>query len=71
MLTRNLCCVRKWYSMQCNCSLIPPSQVEQFGEPTWKKLALAVADRVGGNNLALARNIAIEHPGSFNATSFH
>lgn len=71
MLTRNLHCVRKWYNVQYNCSPIPPPQVERFGDPTWRRLASAVADRIGGNNLALARNIAREHPGSFNTTSLH
>ena len=38
-------------------------QVERFGKPTWRRLAEAVEDHVGGNNLALAQTIAREHPG--------
>ena len=72
MLTRTLHCMcqKMVQYMQYNCSLIPPPQVEQFGEPTWRRLVKAVENRVGGNNHALARNIAAEHPGS-NTTSFH
>ena len=43
------------------CSL-PISQVEKFGKPTWKSLAKAVEDKVGGNNSAMAQKIAREHP---------
>ena len=45
----------------CVCSL--HLQVERFGKPTWRRLAEAVEDHVGGNNLALAQTIAREHPG--------
>ena len=38
-------------------------QVERFGRPTWRRLAEAVEDHVGGNNLALAQSIAGKHPG--------
>ena len=37
--------------------------MERFGKPTWKRLAEAVEDHVGGNNRALAEKIAREHPG--------
>jgi len=37
--------------------------VERFGEPTWRRLVEAVEDHVGGNNFALAKTIAREHPG--------
>ena len=40
----------------------PINQVEKFGRPTWKKVVEAVQDRVGGNNPALAENIAGKHP---------
>ena len=39
-------------------------QVERFGKPTWRRLAEAVEDHVGGNNLALAQTVAREHPGA-------
>ena len=47
----------------------PPSflllpQVERFGKPTWRRLAEAVKDHVGGNNCALAQTIARDHPGA-------
>ena len=72
MLTRNLCCTcqKMVQYMQYNCSLILPPQVEQFREPTWRRLVEAVEDHVGGNNRTLALKIAAEHPGS-NTTSFH
>ena len=38
-------------------------QVERFGKPTWKRLAEAVEDDVGGSNVALAQKIAKDHPG--------
>ena len=34
---------------------------EKFGEPTWEKLVAAVRSRVGGNNSALAQEIARGH----------
>ena len=34
----------------------------RFGEPTWKALVEAVASRFGGNNNALAMEIAKDHP---------
>ena len=40
------------------------SQVERFGEPTWRRLVEAVEDEVGGNNSALAQKIARQHPPS-------
>ena len=39
------------------------NQVERFGKPTWRRPVEAVEDRVGGNNHALALQIAAEHPG--------
>lgn len=36
--------------------------VEVFGEPTWRKLAEAVASRSGGCHLRLAAEIARDHP---------
>ena len=42
-------------------TLIP--QVEKFGKPTWGRLVMAVEDGAGGNNCALAKTIAIGHPG--------
>ena len=41
------------------------SQVERFGTPTWRRLAEAVRDDMGGNNQALAQRIAEEHPGGY------
>ena len=37
---------------------------ERFGEPTWKALVEAVASPLGGNNTALAIEIATSHPKS-------
>ncbi len=37
--------------------------VEKFGEPTWKALVDAVASPMGGNNNAVAMEIARSHPG--------
>ena len=45
---------------------IPPhlyKQVKKFGKPTWRRLVEAVEDPAGGNNYALALQIAAEHPG--------
>ena len=39
------------------------SKVEKFGKPTWRKLAKAVEDQTGGNNPALAHEIARKHSG--------
>ena len=36
--------------------------LERFGEPTWKVLVEAVANPIGGNNNALAMEIARKHP---------
>ena len=38
-------------------------QVERFGRPTWKRLIEAVESPVGGNNPALAAQMAVRHPG--------
>ena len=38
------------------------AQVGKFGKLTWRRLVEAVEDKVGGNNPALAENIAREHP---------
>ena len=45
--------VDKWLQKNYNC--------QRFGSPTWKTLVKAVADEVGGNNIALAENIAKKH----------
>ena len=37
-------------------------RVEKFGEPTWKMLVEAVDHPAGGNNHALAKKIAKNHP---------
>ena len=37
---------------------------ERFGLPTWRALIEAVAKRLGGNNIALARKMASNHPAS-------
>ena len=37
--------------------------VERFGEPSWKLLVKAVSDPAGGNDRALAENIAQKHQG--------
>ena len=42
--------------------LHPISQVERFGEPTWRRLVEAVEDSVGGNDRVLAQTIARKHP---------
>ena len=36
--------------------------VEKYGLPTWQKLVEAVDSPAGGNNHALAKNIASHHP---------
>ena len=36
---------------------------ERFGPPTWKKLAQVVGAKAGGNNMALALEIAKDHQG--------
>ena len=38
------------------------AQVGKFGKLTWRRLVEAVKDKGGGNNPALAENIAREHP---------
>ena len=35
---------------------------DRFGSPTWQALIIAVAERLGGNNIALARKMASNHP---------
>ena len=45
------------------CCFLSTSQVEIFGKPTLRSLVMAVKDKVGGNNPALAHTIAREHPG--------
>jgi hypothetical protein len=37
---------------------------DRFGSPTWQALIEAVAKRLGGNNIALARKMASNHPAS-------
>ena len=46
-------------ALVCSSSI---AQVGKFEKPTWRKLVEAAEDKVGGNNLALAQNIAGEHP---------
>ena len=49
-------------NMWC-CSLSFPSpQVGRCGKPTWRRLAEAVQDPMGGDNHVLAQKIAPEHP---------
>ena len=36
--------------------------VERYGPPTWRRLVEAVDSEVGGNNHALAKKIASNHP---------
>ena len=43
--------------------------VDRHGPPTWRTLVKAVSDKAGGNNPALAEEIAKEHKG--NVTSQH
>ena len=38
------------------------SQDEKHGSPTWRKLVEAVDNEAGGNNHALAKRIAKQHP---------
>ena len=38
--------------------------VERFGEPTWRAVVKVVAHPAGGDNHALALNIAKQHPGN-------
>ena len=45
--------VREWLRRNYN--------VERFGEPTWQRLVEAMADPAGGDNMALAREIARRH----------
>ena len=35
--------------------------VEKFGQPTWQRLVEALGDPAGGDNMALARDIARRH----------
>ena len=49
--------VTEWLSQSYN--------TERFGLPSWKMLVDAVAHRSGGNNCALARQIAIQHNGEY------
>ena len=36
--------------------------VDKYGAPTWQRLVEAVDDEAGGNNHALAKKIASNHP---------
>ena len=36
--------------------------VDRFGPPTWRMLAIAVDKKTGGNNHELAEEIALNHP---------
>ena len=44
--------------------------VGKHGPPTWRKLVEAVDNRVGGNNHALAKTIASNHPTGIYIPSF-
>ena len=37
-------------------------KVERYGPPTWRRLVEVVDDPAGGNNHALAKKIASNHP---------
>ena len=37
--------------------------VQKYGPPSWRFLAKAIASSTGGDNLALAKTIARNHPG--------
>ena len=39
--------------------------VSRFGPPTWKRLIEAVISPAGGNNYALAKEMALKHPGIY------
>ena len=41
---------------------------ERFGEPSWRRLVIAVDSPAGGNNHRLAKKIAEDHPGKHAAT---
>ena len=49
--------------MHVNGHSLSDSQLERSGKPTWRRLAEAAKDPVGGNNPALAHEIARKHPG--------
>ena len=36
--------------------------IDKYGAPTWQRLVEAVDDEAGGNNHALAKKIASNHP---------
>ena len=38
--------------------------VEKFGHPTWRRIVEALDNEAGGNNHALAKRIARNHPGT-------
>ena len=45
--------------------------VEKFGEPTWQRLVEAVGHPAGGDNMALARKVAMRHKtGGLSSGSF-
>lgn len=37
--------------------------VKKFGHPTWRRIVEAIDNEAGGNNHALAKRIAKNHPG--------
>ena len=39
--------------------------IKRFGPPSWRSLVEAVACEAGGNNPALAKSIALNHPGEW------
>ena len=45
--------------------------VMRFGEPTWQRLVEAVGDPTGGDNMALAREIASRHTIRGMSTALH
>ena len=61
------------HAWMCSASLLLLlyNQVKRFGKPTWRRLVEAVEDPAGGNNHALALNIAAEHPGMQLYTNTH
>ena len=38
--------------------------VEKYGHPTWRRIVAAIDNEAGGNNHALAKRIANNHPGT-------
>ena len=55
---------RACLSAMLTCWLQRNYNMERFGEPTWRAVVKVVADSAGGDNHALALNIAEQHPGN-------